>query len=62
VGYAPVSNTRDNPPCNTLFVGNLGFDVQEADLHSLFGAQPVGFSRDVDSGVLEPEHTTRLRE
>jgi RNA recognition motif-containing protein len=51
VGYAPVSNTRDNPPCNTLFVGNLGFDVQEADLQALFGAQPVGCSRDGDVTV-----------
>jgi hypothetical protein len=41
VGYAPVSNTRDNPPCNTLFIGNLGDAVQEADLHVLFGGQPV---------------------
>lgn len=41
VGYAPVSNTRDNPPCNTLFVGNLGDAVQEADLQALFGGQPV---------------------
>ena len=22
--YAPVTNTKDNPPCNTLFIGNLG--------------------------------------
>lgn len=41
MGYAPVSNTRDNPPCNTLFIGNLGDAVQEADLHVLFGGQPV---------------------
>lgn len=41
MGYAPVSNTRDNPPCNTLFIGNLGDAVQEADLHVLFGHQPV---------------------
>lgn len=41
VGYAPVSNTRDNPPCNTLFVGNLGDAVLEADLQALFGAQQV---------------------
>lgn len=44
VGYAPVSNTRDNPPCNTLFIGNLGDAVQEADLHVLFGGQP-GFQQ-----------------
>ncbi|CAA6672214.1 unnamed protein product [Spirodela intermedia] len=23
-GYAPVQNMKDNPPCNTLFIGNLG--------------------------------------
>jgi hypothetical protein len=41
VGYAPVSNQRDNPPCNTLFVGNLGDAVQEADLAALFGGLQV---------------------
>ena len=32
-----VSNTKDNPPCNTLFVGNLGDTVSEAELRQLFG-------------------------
>ena len=32
-----VSNTKDNPPCNTLFVGNLGDAVSEAELRQLFG-------------------------
>ena len=32
-----VSNTKDNPPCNTLFVGNLGDGVSEAELRQLFG-------------------------
>jgi RNA recognition motif-containing protein len=41
--YAAVSNTKDNPPCNTLFVGNLGDTVEEAELQGLFGAQPVRF-------------------
>jgi hypothetical protein len=48
VGYAPVSNARDNPPCNTLFIGNLGDAVQEADLHVLFGGQPVRQSACID--------------
>lgn len=32
-----MSNTKDNPPCNTLFVGNLGDTVSEAELRQLFG-------------------------
>jgi RNA recognition motif-containing protein len=36
-----VSNTKDNPPCNTLFVGNLGDGVEESELQALFSAQPV---------------------
>ena len=35
-----VSNTKDNPPCSTLFVGNLGDQVSEQELAQLFGAQP----------------------
>lgn len=42
--YAAVSNTKDNPPCNTLFVGNLGDTVDEAELQGLFGGQP-GFQQ-----------------
>jgi hypothetical protein len=41
VGYAPVSNTRDNPPCNTLFIGNLGESADDNELQVLFGTQPV---------------------
>lgn len=44
VGYAPVSNTRDNPPCNTLFIGNLGDNVNEQELQGLFAGQQ-GFSQ-----------------
>ena len=40
LAYTPVTNTRDNPPCSTLFVGNLGDTVSEAELLALFGAQP----------------------
>ena len=36
-GYAPISNTKDNPPCNTLFIGNLGDSVSEAEMRGLFG-------------------------
>nr|CAD1840257.1 unnamed protein product [Ananas comosus var. bracteatus] len=39
-GYAPVQNTKDNPPCNTLFIGNLGENVIEDELRSLFSVQP----------------------
>ncbi len=27
LGFLPVSNRGDNPPCNTLFVGNLSDQV-----------------------------------
>jgi hypothetical protein len=40
-GFAPVTNANDNPPCSTLFVGNLGDSVSEAELRGLFGNQPV---------------------
>lgn len=39
--YGPVSNTKDNPPCNTLFVGNLSDGVDEGELQGLFSNQPV---------------------
>jgi hypothetical protein len=39
-GFAAVSNTKDNPPCSTLFVGNLGEGVSETELQGLFGSQP----------------------
>lgn len=29
--------SQDNPPCNTLFIGNLGDSVSEAELRGLFG-------------------------
>ncbi|KAI3433541.1 hypothetical protein D9Q98_003351 [Chlorella vulgaris] len=43
-GYAPISNTKDNPPCNTLFIGNLGDATNEAEMRSLFSHQP-GFQQ-----------------
>ncbi|KAK1608660.1 hypothetical protein QYE76_032333 [Lolium multiflorum] len=42
--YAPVQNTKDNPPCNTLFIGNLGETVVEEELRGLFCLQP-GFKQ-----------------
>ncbi|XP_060206067.1 uncharacterized protein LOC132633578 isoform X2 [Lycium barbarum] len=33
--YAPVQNTKDNPPCNTLFIGNLGENINEEELRGL---------------------------
>lgn len=33
---------HDNPPCNTLFVGNLGPGVTETELRQVFSVQPVG--------------------
>ena len=35
-----VSNTKDNAPCSTLFVGNLGDTVSEPELLALFSSQP----------------------
>ncbi|PRW58713.1 cell wall integrity scw1 [Chlorella sorokiniana] len=43
-GYAPITNTKDNPPCNTLFIGNLGDGVNEAEIRGLFSHQP-GFQQ-----------------
>lgn len=42
--YVPVQNTKDNPPCNTLFIGNLGENINEEELKGLFSAQP-GFKQ-----------------
>ncbi|KAH9608409.1 hypothetical protein KSS87_017858 [Heliosperma pusillum] len=33
-------NTKDNPPCNTLFIGNLGENINEDELRGLFSIQP----------------------
>lgn len=38
--YAPVQNMKDNPPCNTLFIGNLGDNIAEDELRHLFNMQP----------------------
>ncbi|XP_050136005.1 uncharacterized protein LOC126611672 [Malus sylvestris] len=42
--YVPVLNTKDNPPCNTLFIGNLGESINEEELRGLFSSQP-GFKQ-----------------
>ncbi|XAR74041.1 hypothetical protein NMG60_11008200 [Bertholletia excelsa] len=42
--YVPVQNTKDNPPCNTLFIGNLGENIKEDELRGLFSVQP-GFKQ-----------------
>ncbi|GMI93248.1 hypothetical protein like AT3G21215 [Hibiscus trionum] len=42
--YVPVQNTKDNPPCNTLFIGNLGENINEEELRGLFTVQP-GFKQ-----------------
>lgn len=42
--YVPVQNIKDNPPCNTLFIGNLGESINEEELRGLFSAQP-GFKQ-----------------
>jgi len=31
----------DNPPCNTLFVGNLSDNINESELTSVFSTSPV---------------------
>eukprot|EP01024_Parvocaulis_polyphysoides_P054167 TRINITY_DN545_c0_g1_i1.p1 TRINITY_DN545_c0_g1~~TRINITY_DN545_c0_g1_i1.p1 ORF type:complete len:334 (-),score=56.16 TRINITY_DN545_c0_g1_i1:3544-4545(-) len=38
--YGQVTNVRDNPPCNTLFIGNLSDNVDETELRTLFTQQP----------------------
>ncbi|KAI4330028.1 hypothetical protein MLD38_028342 [Melastoma candidum] len=42
--YLPVQNIKDNPPCNTLFIGNLGENINEDELRGLFSVQ-LGFKQ-----------------
>ncbi|CAJ2656530.1 unnamed protein product [Trifolium pratense] len=42
--YVPIQNTKDNPPCNTLFIGNLGENINEDEVRGLFSVQP-GFKQ-----------------
>lgn len=37
--YPPVNPADQNPPCNTLYVGNLPVDASEDELKSLFSKQ-----------------------
>ncbi|EEH21635.1 hypothetical protein PABG_03851 [Paracoccidioides brasiliensis Pb03] len=39
VNYPPVNPADQNPPCNTLYVGNLPHDTSEDELKSLFTKQ-----------------------
>lgn len=36
-------NTKDNPPCNTLFIGNLGENINEDELRGLFSVYVFSF-------------------
>uniref|UniRef100_A0A0D3CHP2 RRM domain-containing protein n=1 Tax=Brassica oleracea var. oleracea TaxID=109376 RepID=A0A0D3CHP2_BRAOL len=36
--YVPVQNAKDNPPCNTLFIGNLPENINEEELWSLLSS------------------------
>jgi hypothetical protein len=40
LGFAPMTNLNDNAPCNTLFIGNLCNQIDEADLRAVFQPQP----------------------
>ncbi|GMY38465.1 U1 small nuclear ribonucleoprotein A isoform X1 [Fagus crenata] len=42
--FVPVQNAKDNPPCNTLFIGNFGENINEEELRGLFSIQP-GFKQ-----------------
>ncbi|KAL8458825.1 hypothetical protein ACS0TY_035526 [Phlomoides rotata] len=42
--YVPIQNNKDNPPCNTLFIGNLGEHINEEELRGIFTHQP-GFKQ-----------------
>jgi RNA recognition motif-containing protein len=42
--FFQLQNIKDNPPCNTLFIGNLGENINEEELRSLLSAQP-GFKQ-----------------
>ncbi|GJP72948.1 hypothetical protein CLOP_g3716 [Closterium sp. NIES-67] len=38
--YTPSKVYKDNPPCNTLYIGNLSPFVNETEILSVFGTQP----------------------
>lgn len=42
--FPPINPAEQNPPCNTLWVGNLPIDVSENELKFLFSQQP-GYKR-----------------
>lgn len=37
--WRALGNARDNAPCNTLFIGNLGESTREDELHQLMASQ-----------------------
>lgn len=45
--YAPMKNENDNPPCNTLFIGNLSEGVDESELQAVFGYVCFDPARDI---------------
>jgi hypothetical protein len=51
----PPRSMHDNPPCSTLFIGNLGPGVTEAELRRVFSVQPVrrGLSVILGPGLLQ---------
>jgi hypothetical protein len=42
--FPPVNPADQNPPCNTLYVGNLPIDTSEDELKAIFSKQP-GYKR-----------------
>ncbi|KAH8881805.1 hypothetical protein GQ53DRAFT_848008 [Thozetella sp. PMI_491] len=42
--FPPVNPADQNPPCNTLYVGNLPLDTSEEELKAIFSEQP-GYRR-----------------
>lgn len=44
-GPPNLSAMPDNPPCNTLFVGNLSDNINEAELNSIFSTSPVSLKQ-----------------
>ena len=55
--YAPVTNTKDNPPCNTLFIGNLSEHTSEDELRGIFQGQP-GQPRLLPAMALQQQHSS----
>ncbi|UKZ88419.1 uncharacterized protein TrAFT101_004179 [Trichoderma asperellum] len=39
LNFLPANSTDENPPCNTLYVGNLPIDADEEELKAMFSKQ-----------------------